>query len=153
MDGYVLESVITGMVPIGVVPEGLRMDIQVEGRVTEGPLTGGRLSGTDFFTIRPDGVGVIDVRQVIRLDSGTTVSLVCHGYAHPPYRLPPLEEIRPDMEWPNADVPLHGAVFLRTGDPSLAELNRTVYGMTGTANMARGQLHTRAESLARVPVA
>jgi hypothetical protein len=43
-------------------------------------------------------------------------------------------------------------VLLHTGDPSPAVLNRTVYGMTGTANMAQGQIRTRAEGLARVPV-
>ena len=153
MDGYVLEATISSMVPIGLVPEGLRMDVGVEGTITEGPMAGGRVTGTDFLLIRPDGIGVLDVREVVHLPAGTAVSLTVAGYAHPPYPLPPLEQMGPDTEWPDVDVPIHGAATMRTADPSLTALNRTVYGMTGTVNMARGQIRARAESLARVAVA
>ena len=152
MDGYVLEAVITGMVPIGLVPEGLRMDVPVEGTVTDGPMAGGRVTGVDHLLVRPDGIGVLDVREVVHLPGGTAVALSITGYAHPPFPMPPLEEITPDMQWPDAEVPIHGAVTMRTGDPSLTAVNRTVYGMTGTVNMARGTIRARAESLARVPV-
>ena len=152
MDGYVLEATISGMVPIGVVPEGLRLDVGVEGTIPEGPLAGGRVTGTDYLLIRPDGVGVLDVREVVHLPGGTTVSLTVMGYLTPPFPMPPLDQIGPDTEWPDADTPIHGAVTMRTGDPSLAVLNRTVYGMTGAVNVARGTIRARAESLARVPV-
>ncbi len=56
------------------------------------------------------------------------------------------------MPWPDVDVPIHGAVTMRTGDPSPAAGNRTVLGMTGTVDMARGTVRARAENLARVPV-
>ncbi|SFT99300.1 Protein of unknown function [Geodermatophilus amargosae] len=153
MDGYVLEATISGMVPIGVVPEGLRMDVGVEGTITEGPMAGGQVTGTDYLLVRPDGIGVLDVREVVRLPAGATVSLAVTGYLHPPFPLPPLDQITPDTEWPDVDVPVHGAATMRTADPSLAALNRTVYGMTGAVNMARGQIRARAESLARVAVA
>ena len=152
MDGYAVEATITGMVPIGLVPEGLRMDVAVEGTMTDGPMAGGRLTGTDHLLMRPDGIGVLDVREVVHLPTGTAVSLTITGYAHPPFPMPPLDQITPDTEWPDVDVPIHGAVTMRTGDPSLAAVDRTVYGMTGTVNMARGTIRGRAESLARVPV-
>ncbi|MGY1781830.1 DUF3237 family protein [Geodermatophilus sp. SYSU D01036] len=152
MDGYVLEAAVSGMVPIGVVPEGLRIDVGVEGTITDGPMVGGRVVGTDFLLVRHDGVGVLDVREVVHLPAGTTVAVAVTGYLIPPFPIPPLDEITPDTEWPDVDVPIHGAATLRTADPSLAALNRTVYGMTGTVNMARGQIRARAESLARVAV-
>jgi hypothetical protein len=152
MDGYVLEARITGMVPIGLTPEGLRMDVPVEGTITDGPMAGGRVTGVDHLLLRPDGIGVLDVREVVHLPAGTAVALSVTGYAHPPYPVPPLEEIGPDMPWPDADVAIHGAVTMRTGDPSLAAVNGTVFGMTGTVNMATGIIRARAESLARVPV-
>ncbi len=152
MDGYVLEATISGMVPIGVVPEGLRMDVGVEGAIVDGPMAGGRVTGTDYLLVRPDGIGVLDVREVVHLPAGTTVALTVTGYLHPPFPVPPLDQIGPDTEWPDVDVPIHGAVTMRTADPSLAACNRTVYGMTGTVNMGRGQIRARAESLARVAV-
>ncbi|MGY1736953.1 DUF3237 family protein [Geodermatophilus sp. SYSU D00684] len=153
MDGYVLEATMTGTVPIGVVPEGLRMDVGIEGTMLEGPMVGAQVTGTDFLLIRADGVGVLDVRMVALLPAGTTVSLIVRGYLVLPFPLPPLDQITPDTEWPDVEVPMHGAVTMQTGDLALAALNRTVYGMTGTLNVARGQIHARTQSLAQVAVA
>ncbi len=115
-------------------------------------MAGGRVTGIDHLLLRREGIGVLDVEEVVHLPAGTAVALSVTGYAVPPYPVPPLEEIGPDMPWPEVDVPVHGAVTMRTGDPSLAAVNRTVLGMTGTVNMARGTIRARAESLARVPV-
>jgi hypothetical protein len=153
VDGYAFEATITRVVPIGLVPEGLRLDAYYQGRMTEGPLTGDTVDGVDYLLLRRDGVGVIDVRQVFSGEGGRTVTTRVHGYLTPSGPMPPLEAMAdPGFAWPDAEIPMHGAVDLRTAAPELQELNATVYGFTGTVNVARGELRIRAQSLARVPV-
>jgi hypothetical protein len=67
--------------------------------------------------------------------------------------MPPLAVIADRaFTWPDTEIPMHGAVDLRTAAPGLEALNAAVFGMTGTVNVARGELRVRAQSLARVPV-
>jgi hypothetical protein len=153
MDGYVLEARLTGTIPIGIVPEGLRLDVAVEGTITEGPMAGGHVSGVDYLLLRRDGVAVLDVHETITLPGGSVVALQVRGFATPPFEMPPLETLAaPDFAWPDVDVPIHGAVTMQSAEPSLAALNHTVYGMNGTVNMARGEVRASARSLAAVPV-
>ncbi|MGY1704204.1 DUF3237 family protein [Geodermatophilus sp. SYSU D00697] len=153
MDGYVLAARLPSTIPIGLVPEGLRLDVGVEGTITEGPMTGGRVTGVDHLLIRRDGTAVLDVHETITLPGGGIVSLQVRGFATPPFEMPPLETLAaPGFEWPDVEVPIHGAVTMQTAEPSLAALNHTVYGMTGTVNMARGEVRASARSIAAVPV-
>ena len=67
--------------------------------------------------------------------------------------MPPLEELAdPAFAWPDIDLHMHGAVDLRTAAPELQAVNSTVFGFTGTTNVARRELRIRAQSLARVLV-
>ena len=153
MDGYAFEATMTRVVPIGLVPEGLRLDVHYQGTITEGPLSGDAVEGVDYFLLRRDGVGVIDVRQVFSGEAGRTVATEVHGYLTSPAPMPPLEEVAdPSFAWPDVELPMHGAVDLRTAAPELQALNATVFGYTGTVNVARGELRARAKSLAQVPV-
>ncbi len=52
--------------------------------------------------------GVLDVREVVHLPGGTAVALSITGYAYPPFLVPPLEEITPDVQWPDAEGPSTG---------------------------------------------
>ena len=154
METYAYEATMTRMVPIGLVPEGLRLDAHYTGTITEGPLAGDAVEGVDYLLLRPDGVGVIDVRQMFSGAGGRTVTSRVHGYITPLGPLPPLEELAdPAFVWPDAEMPMHGAFDLRTAAPELQALNSTVYGFTGTVNAGRGELRVRAQSLARVLVA
>ena len=153
MDGYAFEAEMTRVVPIGLVPEGLRLDADYAGTITEGPLSGAAIEGVDHFLVRPDGVGVIDARQLFSSEDGRTVTSAVRGYVTPPAGMPTLEEVAdPAFVWPDVDLPMHGAVDLRTAAPDLRTLNATVFGFTGTLNVARGELRVRAQSLARVLV-
>jgi hypothetical protein len=58
---YRLEGQMTETVPIGLVPEGVRLDVYFEGRLTHGQLAGARVRGIDYLLLRADGVGVTDV--------------------------------------------------------------------------------------------
>ena len=96
---------------------------------------------------------MVDVRQVLSGESGRTVAVRMHGYLTSPAPMPPLEEIAdPAFTWPDIDLQTHGAAELRTAVPELQAVNSTVFGFTGTANVARAELRIRAQSLARVLV-
>lgn len=68
---------------IGPVPEGLRLNFYVTG----GHLTGGRVGGKlraeggDWFLLRRDGVGELDVRAVIETTDGALLDVSYRGLA------------------------------------------------------------------------
>jgi hypothetical protein len=151
VDAFAFESTLTSRVPVGLVAEGLRMDVRFEGTVTEGRMTGGTVTGTDYLLLRPDGVGVMDVRDLIRLADGGAVAVRAGGYVTPAFEMPPLDMLAaPDFEWPDMSVPLHGFALLQTAEPALRVYNRTVFGLTGTVNMGRGELRIHAEPITAV---
>jgi hypothetical protein len=77
-----VEGSLTELVTVGLSDEGLRMHNRFEGRIVSGQPAGGQVRGADEFLIRPDGVGVVDAREVITADAGSLTAAV-HGYAHP----------------------------------------------------------------------
>lgn len=66
---------------IGPVPEGIRATFYVSGGRVEGPRLRGRLRavGADWFTLRRDGVGVLDVRATIETDDGALIQVDYSG--------------------------------------------------------------------------
>ncbi|MGH8443693.1 MAG: DUF3237 domain-containing protein [Solimonas sp.] len=60
---------------IGPVPEGIRITFYVTGGRVEGARLKGtlRAAGGDWFTLRRDGVGVLDVRATIETDDGALI--------------------------------------------------------------------------------
>lgn len=148
MDRYAFTAQLTSLAPVGIVPAGLRMDVGFTGQVTDGPLAGAALTGMDYVLIRPDGVAVIDARELATADDGTTLALHAEGFIVAPFPMPPLTQlVQPGFTWPDADLNLHGAARLETAAESLAEVNRTMYAFTGTVNLATGLLQVAAESL------
>jgi hypothetical protein len=146
---YRFEGRLTGMTPIGVTAAGARIDVTFEGEVTDGQLGRGTLRGVEYFTLRPDGTGVIDARLAIESEHGP---VACHarGYVIPPTGLepPPLEAVAdPAFPWPDIDLPLVEFATCQTGAPALAHLNRTVAAGHGTVNMATGRLVVETRAL------
>jgi ketosteroid isomerase-like protein len=141
MDGYSFHAQLSRISPVGLFPDGLRIDVSFAGTVTAGPLAGSPIEGIDYLTIRPDGVGVIDARELVTGPDGVAASIHAEGYIVPPFQVPELPVLAsPDFTWPDAELPLHGAARLRSALPALAAANRTVYTFTGSVNMARGSL-------------
>lgn len=68
---------------IGPVVEGIRVNFWVTGGVVKGPRITGKLrpEGADFFTLRPDGVGLLNVKAVIETDDGALIDLAYEGIA------------------------------------------------------------------------
>ncbi|MGH3758211.1 DUF3237 family protein [Actinophytocola sp.] len=139
---YRLDAKFTKLGPIGLTPDGIRMDNEFAGHIAEGVLTGATVTGVDYFRIRADGVGVVDGHEVLVHD-GATVAVTITGYVLPPAGMPmPSPEVllSPDFAWPDAPFTVEVFATFETGAPKLAELNRTTVVHTGRANMATGEL-------------
>lgn len=147
---YLFRGQMEKMVPIGPVAEGLRMNGHFSGTVVEGEGKGGHIELVDYFRIRPDGVGVVDAREVLTLD-GQTVSVDVHGYVLPPAGLPvpTIEEmLSPDFVWADAPSTIECFATFRTAAPALAHLNRVTVAHTGYVNFATGELVVEAHRIA-----
>lgn len=67
---------------IGPVPEGARANFYITGGSFRGDGFNGtiRAAGADWFTVRPDGVGELDVRATFETDDGALVYVHYIGY-------------------------------------------------------------------------
>lgn len=136
---YRAESIVTEVVPVGRVRDGLRVDVWFEGTVVDGKLLGGEVQGIDYLLLRPDGVGVVDVRETVLLPGGATVSITATGYVAGADPLPADEEVLdPDYAWPELELPVHGSAMARSGLPGLAWMNRTMLTFAGSYNLGTG---------------
>jgi hypothetical protein len=140
------------VLPIGIVPEGLRMANSYEGIVTDGEIpTGARVWGNDHLLLRSDGVCVIDAQTTISQVDGVHIYEEVHGYCLPPegMQVPPLEVLlEPGFEWPDVDFPIVGFSTFRAAAPQYAYLNGVTARIDGWANFKTGGLaiETRAVS-------
>jgi hypothetical protein len=149
MDRYGFRGMLTRMSPIGLTPVGLRIDVGFVGSITAGPLSGCTVEGIDYVLIRPDGVAVVDARELVTGDGWPATSLHGEGFIVPTVAMPPLSAIAdPDFCWPDVDMPMHGSSRVQAGDERLSAANHTVYGWTGTVNVAQARLEVDAVSLA-----
>lgn len=140
---YRFEGSLTETIPVGLVPEGIRLDVHIDCQVTTGALVGARVRGIDYLLLRADGVGVINAYETIEAGDGRVVSAHAQGYVVPPegVELPPPEVLlSPDFVWPDVPLPLHGFALYRTGASDLAHLNRIAASFQGHVNVGRGQL-------------
>src|ERR1035437_5687076 len=66
---------------IGPIPEGIRSNWYIAGGEVQGPKLRGKLrpGGADWLTIRPDGVGIIDVRATIETHDGALIYVTYSG--------------------------------------------------------------------------
>jgi hypothetical protein len=149
MDTYAFQAEVTRIRPVGLTARGLRIDISLSGSVTEGQLTGGAVEIIDYLLIRPDGVGIIDARDMIFDGDRVVAAIRAEGYIVPPFPMPELSVLAdPNFQWPDVDLPMHGAHFWETSREDLSTAAATVYGFTGSANIGAGLLELSAHSLA-----
>lgn len=130
------------VLPIGPVPEGIRMANAFEGVVTQGLLEGARVWGIDHLLLRADGVAVIDAQKTISRGSTHLYEHV-RGYGLPPegMALPPVEVmLDPAFEWPDVLFPVLGSSTFRAADPELAYLSSVVARVDGWFSFATGSL-------------
>ncbi|MGH3548443.1 MAG: hypothetical protein ACRDQU_10105 [Pseudonocardiaceae bacterium] len=117
MDTYAFQAEVTRIRTVGLTARGLRLDLGLTGSVTEGRLTGCTVEIIDFLLIRPDGVGVIDARDLISDGDRVIAAIQAEGYIVPPFPMPELSVLAdPNFQWPDVDLPLHGAHFWETSE-------------------------------------
>jgi hypothetical protein len=68
---------------IGPTPDGLRVNAYSSGGEVSGPKIQGKIlpMGGDWFTLRPDGIGILDVRVTIKTNDGALIYLSYNGVA------------------------------------------------------------------------
>lgn len=148
-NGYSVEATVTAIHPIGLVPGGLRMNGHFAGTITDGLFAGSSFEGVDYNLMRPDGVLVANVHMLIAIPDGPPVAVRIKGFWVPTHEFPPLEAfLDPEFEFPDIEIPGHMAVWHETMLPQYAHLNHTLFGFSGTLNLARGELRWTVRSLA-----
>lgn len=151
---YRFTADLTEVVPVGLVPEGIRLDAHFTGSIVEGLLHGAQVRGVDYLLLRSDGVGVINVYEVVTTTAGEHVSVHAQGYVVPPDGMsmpPPDVMLGPRFKWPDVPLPMHGFALCRTGAKRLSAFNRTALAFEGTANVGTRKLEVSARAV--VPVA
>jgi hypothetical protein len=146
---YRFEGQLGELYPLGLFDDGLRFHNQFEGHVVDGPFAGGRIFGLDQFTLRPDGVGVIDAPEVIEVGEHR-VAIHVRGYVVPPAGAPapPLEAVaQPGFEFPDVPFRVTGTALVSTTSEAFAHLNRSAVVIEGTVNMATGRLAVEARAV------
>lgn len=146
---YRLEAQLTDILPIGLVPEGVRLDVHFDGRLTNGELAGARVRGIDYLLLRSDGVGVVDAREAVVADEGH-IEIKAQGYLVPPdgLELPPPDVIlAPGFSWPDVELPVQEFALLRTGVAEWQGLNTTIAALEGSVNPGTSELVLEARAL------
>ena len=146
---FSIEVQMTGPDFVGLVPEGVRLDGHTVLVGGDGLMAGATGSATDYLLVRHDGVGVADVRGYGVLADGSPIGMTLKGFIGDPTIMPSIDVwLDPDYEWPDTDLPYHGAGWWQSMAPQHAFLNYTVFGFTGSINMATGVVRITFTSLA-----
>jgi hypothetical protein len=146
---YRLEAQLTEIIAIGVVREGVRLDLYFDGGITQGRFAGAKLRGIDYLLLGTDGVGVIDVHAAVVADQGH-VEVKADGYVRPPVGVelpPPGALLASGFTWPDAELLVQEVARLRTGATEWQDLNTTLATIDGTVNPGTGQLVVEARAL------
>ena len=120
---------------IGPVPEGIRANFYVTGGTVQGERLKGRVRavGGDWFLIRRDGIGQLDVRTTIETDDGALIDVAYCG----------LGDLGPDGydKFLRGELPktltLRTAPQLRTAHPAYQWLQRAFCVGIGEVDLER----------------
>ncbi len=74
-----MKARVTSLVEYGLTAFGLRFDVGFEGHLS-GEIINGKMEGVDYFLMRSDGVGHIDVRGTIHTDDGAKIAVSITGF-------------------------------------------------------------------------
>ncbi|MFT5032763.1 MAG: hypothetical protein ACI89D_001380 [Bermanella sp.] len=114
--GISLEAVVGGE---PIPPEGVRIDVHVEGPL-KGGLLNGHITATDYLYGRPDGRLSLYIRGVITTNDDARISFLADGVA------------TPQADSPNMD--LRENVTLHTSDPRYTWVNGLQIWGSGVAD-------------------
>jgi Protein of unknown function (DUF3237) len=126
---------------IGPVAEGFRMNLNVTGGEFNGSLLKGSILpvGADWFTIRTDGVGILDVRTSFRTEDGALIYTHYKGIAD----LGPdgYQNILNQEPPPESGINLKCNPICQTAHPDYIWLNRAFLVAIGKAYLDRSEVH------------
>ena len=118
---------------IGPMPEGLRLNIYLEGGEVVGPHLNGKVRpvGADWLTIRSDGVGILDICATFETRDGALIYVAYQGMADAGSNgyQKFLGGKLPDK------VPIRGAPRFHTSHPKYLWLNRIQCLNVGEADL------------------
>jgi hypothetical protein len=121
--GLDLKTVMTGKAQIP--PQGLRFNTAFQGEL-QGPKLAGRISGTDYVLIRPDGVGVLDVHAVVTTTDGERIALRASGTL---------------MQQPDSSVgQIRENITLQTASAKYGWVNSLQCWAAGTSDLSTGRV-------------
>jgi hypothetical protein len=128
---FTLTGTVGGPSEIGVLPQGRRRIIPIEGGEFEGPRIRGHVLpfGADWMLIRPDGVAVIDVRATLQTDDDALIYMRYNGFRHGPTDV--MQALADGEDVDPATYYFRIAVILETGAEKYSWLNRIVAVGTG----------------------
>jgi len=112
--------------PIGSTPHGIRQIFYVKGGTVEGPKVKGEVlpGGGDWFLIRPDGAGELDVRGTLRTDDGHLIYSYYHGILHTSPEV--FQRVARGETVDPSEYYFRTAPFYETGSEKYGWLNRVV---------------------------
>ncbi len=108
--------------PIGKIAQGMRVVAYVDGTFTGPKLKGIVESGADWFMLRPDGIGDVDVRLSLKTDAGEYIYMHYTGFADIPKAV---ADAAPAGQLPVGNFPLRTAIRFETAAAQHARLNKT----------------------------
>lgn len=119
---------------IGPTPEGLRVNAYVTGGKVTGPRIKGKVLpvGGDWLTVRPDGVGILNVRATLETEDGALIYISYQGVG----------DLGEDGYQnfldgnPPGKFPLHVAPRFLTAHPDYLWVNRLQCVNVGEADLA-----------------
>ncbi len=139
---YRFEGALEQAAPIGLVSDGLRLDVPFAGRIVAGELAGGRGWGVDYLVQRRDGVGVIDARDTFEIPGGH-LHAQARGFVVTPDGVDapsPTEMLDPGFSPADVRLAVNAYALCQTGVPAYEHLNRALVKVDGWVNMATGEL-------------
>jgi hypothetical protein len=111
--------------PTKMPPQGARFDFEFEGSVS-GPKMKGKVKGTDYIYIRPDGYSRLHIHAVITTDDEVNISFFGDGTSAPSDN-PSVFNLREN-------------VTVLTADPAYAWLNQLQIWAQGSVELTKGEI-------------
>jgi hypothetical protein len=124
---------------IGPIAEGLRVNFYIDGGEVSGPRLRGivRAAGADWFTMRTDGVGILDVRTTIETHDGALIYTAYTGVGDA--GLDGYQKfLRGDLP---PKLPLRVVPRMHTAHPAYEWVNRVQFLNIGEADLERHEVH------------
>ena len=136
--------VVPGAEPIGRIAQGTRIVAYVKGKFDGPQLKGSVENGADWFMLRPDGIGDIDVRLTLKTDGGELIYMHYTGFCDIPKAV---ADATPVGQLPAGTFPLRTAIRFETASAKHTRLNHTQAVGIGVLDSVAGTVNYKIYAL------